>query len=127
MQTQLEKDGISARQDLVVNNTYNKNNEYNEMHKNALADGDEHGKGTGSGGYVYVAPKSGDRSIRYSGGLDTSDKAGSIYDKEGRNGIGGRTRLTMMNIYGPENEYGPNMVDTSANVADGQIVIKYKK
>ena len=33
-------------------------------------------------------------------------------------------RLLKINNYGKDNPYGPNSVDTSANVGDGQYVIR---
>ena len=46
---------------------------------------------------------------------------GGLYDIEGRNGVGGRRFLMNISKYNANNEYGVNSVDTSANLADGQI------
>jgi hypothetical protein len=59
--------------------------------------------------------------INYSN-FDT-DGGGGLYDIKGRNEIGGRERLMAISIYNKENQYGPALVDTSLNVADGQIVV----
>ena len=134
MQTQLEKDGLKirageqVRSDVVTsnipNNTYNKSDEYSARHKDALADGDTRGKGTGHGGHTHSVPNfSLPKNLYNYSDIDTSDKAGDAYDQNGRNGLGGRRFLQTINIYGPNNEYGPNIVDTSANVADGQVKI----
>ena len=40
---------------------------------------------------------------------------------KGRNGVGGRRFLMNISKYNANNEYGVNSVDTSANLADGQI------
>lgn len=122
MQTCLEKTGLEKRAEAVVRNDYNPSDEYSVIHKDALSDGDPQGKGTGHGGHTHSIPDcSRPSSISYSN-FDT-ENGGGLYDIEGRNGIGGRRFLQNINKYGPNNEYGTNMVDTSANVADGQIVI----
>ena len=134
MQTALEKNAIDIRNGVpvrgdvttsnVLNNTYNKSNEYSALHKDALADGDARGRGTGHGGHThtipdYTKPKT---MFDYSN-IDTSDKAGNSYDKHGRNGVGGREFLTTINIYSKENPYSVDIIDTSKNVADGQVKI----
>ena len=53
-----------------------------------------------------------------------ADNIGGSYDINGRNGVGGRTFLKNISIYNEENEYGVNSVDTTANVEDGQIIVK---
>jgi hypothetical protein len=52
-----------------------------------------------------------------------TDEGGGLYDIKGRNEIGGRERLMAISIYNKDNQYGPALVDTSLNVADGQIVV----
>lgn len=122
MQTCLEKTGIEKRAESIVRNDYNIADEYSVNHKDALSDGDPQGKGTGHGGHTHSIPDcSKPSSISYSN-FDT-ENGGGLYDIEGRNGIGGRRFLQNINKYGPNNEYGANMIDTSANVADGQIVL----
>ncbi len=120
MQTCLEKKGIEKRQETIVRNDYNRNDEYSSTHPDAISDGDPQGKGTGAGGHTWSTPdcnKPG--SISYSN-FDT-ENGGGQYDIEGRNGVGGRNFLMNISVYNREHEYGPTLVDTSANVADGQI------
>lgn len=122
MQTCLEKTGIEKRAEALVRNDYNRTDEYSVLHKDALSDGDPLGKGTGHGGHTHSVPDcSKPSSISYSN-FDT-ENGGGKYDIEGRNGVGGRNFLQTINKYGPNNEYGANLIDTSANVADGQIVL----
>jgi hypothetical protein len=60
--------------------------------------------------------------INYSN-LDTT-AGGGAYDIHGRNGVGGRNRLMTYNIYNNDNAYGPDSVDSSMNIEDGQYVMK---
>ena len=121
MQTCLEKKGIEARNEALVRNDYTRVDEYWAGHPDALATGDPLGKGTGHGGHTHSVPDCNKpSSIDYSN-FDTSDRAGGLYDIAGRNGIGGRTFLKNISVYNEEFEYGANLVDTSLNVADGQI------
>ena len=54
MQSCLEKKGIEARNKTLVRNDYNRNDEYNPMHPDALSNGDPLGKGTGHGGHTHT-------------------------------------------------------------------------
>lgn len=124
-QTNLEKTGFEKRRELEVRNDYTKNDEYSYTHRDAIADGDVKGKGTGSGGHTHVIP-SDDKSVttRYNYGMFDSSRGGGLYDIEGRNGVGGRQYLQTISKYDAEHEYGANSVDTSANIKDGQYFIK---
>lgn len=122
MQTCLEKRGIDARQEQIIRNDYNRNDVYSETHPNALSNGDVKGKGTGSGGHLFSIPDCNKPStINYSN--FNTDGGGGLYDIEGRNGVGGRNFLMNISKYNKENQYGAHLIDTSANVADGQIRI----
>ena len=123
MQTCLEKRGIPARASALTRNDYNTNDQYSETHSDALSNGDPQGKGTGMGGHTHSVPNCNlpTTMIDYSN-FDT-DGGGGQYDIEGRNEVGGRNRLMTINIYNKDNQYGPSIVDTSLNVADGQIVV----
>ena len=124
MQTCLEKRGIPARASALTRNDYNVNDPYSERHPDALSTGDPQGKGTGSGGHTHSVPNCNlPISLMDYSNFDTSNNAGGLYDIEGRNEIGGRNRLVAINIYNEENEYGANLVDSSLNIADGQVVI----
>ena len=122
MQTFLEKKAIDLRQEANVRNDYEKNDVYSINHKDAISDGDVKGKGTGHGGHTHTMPDQNKLSaINYST-FDTNG-GGNVYDIEGFKGKGGRNFLTTISKYSKENEYGVNSVDTSANLADGQIII----
>lgn len=122
MQTCLEKKGIEARNETLVRNDYSKVDEYSALHKNALSDGDVKGKGTGHGGHTHSVPDcTKPKAIDYSN-FDT-EHGGGLYDIEGRNGVGGRNFLKNISVYNETFEYGPNLVDTTENVKDGQIRI----
>lgn len=134
MQTVLEKTAIDIRHGVpvrgdvttsnILNNTYNASDEYSALHKDALADGDVKGRGTGHGGHTHTIPDYTKSKTMFDySNIDTSDKAGNAYDKHGRNGVGGREFLTTINIYSAANEYSANIIDTSKNVAEGQVVI----
>lgn len=122
MQTCLEVKGIEARNESLIRNDYTRMDEYSALHPDALSNGDHLGKGTGHGGHTHSVPDcTKPSSIDYSN-FDT-ENAGGIYDIEGRNGVGGRNFLKTISVFNENYEYGANLVDTSANVADGQIVI----
>jgi hypothetical protein len=123
MQTCLEVKGIESRNELLVRNDYTRNDEYNARHQDALSTGDPQGKGSGHGGHTHSTPDcTKPSSIDYSN-FDT-ENGGGLYDIEGRNGVGGRNFAKALSVYNEVNQYGPNYVDTSANVSDGQIVVQ---
>ena len=128
-QAPLEIKGFEKREDLIVRNDYTKNNEYNATHRDAISDGDPQGKGTGHGGHTHVIPNhelalNTPDHVWYSeynySQLDTFNGGGS-YDIEGRNGIGGRNWIKAISKFNEEQQYGLDYVDTSLNVADGQL------
>ena len=122
MQTCLEVKGIESRNNLITRNDYTRNEEYSAIHPDALATGDPQGKGTGHGGHLHSIPDcTAPSTINYSN-FDT-ENAGGLYDIEGRNGVGGRNFLKNISMFNEANQYTLNYVDTTANVADGQIVI----
>lgn len=125
-QSNLEKKAIDERHNEIVRSDYNKKDFYDENHIDALSDPNDEtkvmGKGTNSGGHQHYVPDSSQKGYNYSN-LDTRN-GGGAYDIHGRNEQGGRNRLLSINIYNKTNEYGPNSVDTSANIDEGQYVIK---
>lgn len=123
MQTNLEKKGIEARNDLIVRNDYSKVEEYSQRHPDALADGDVMGKGTGHGGHTHSVPDSTKPSAISYANFDTSNRGGGAYDVVGRNGIGGRDFLKNISLYNENNEYGAHLIDTRENISDGQVRI----
>lgn len=122
MQTCLEKKGIESRNETIVRNDYNKSEEYKDTHIDALSDGDVKGKGTGHGGHTHSIPDCNKPSAINYGSFNT-ENGGGLYDIEGRNGVGGRNFLKTISKYSGENEYGAHMIDTRANMIDGQISI----
>ena len=130
-QTCLEKHGIEERNEEIVRNEYNFENEYSSTHKDALSDGDSRGKGSGHGGHTHWAPYCSDNqsktTIDYQN-FDTSPyrNIGDCYDINGRNEIGGRNFLMRISKYNYEHQYGANLINTEENQHDGQIVIGYK-
>ena len=125
-QTCLEKVGIEKRHDTIVRNDYNIEDQYSQIHKDALSDGDPLGKGSGHGGHTHYIPDCTKPSsmMDYSNFDTNANNIGGSYDINGRNGVGGRNFLKTISLYNEENQYGPNLVDTTANVQDGQIIIK---
>jgi hypothetical protein len=127
-QSYLEQKGIEERRKEIVRSDYNNQNAYSETHEDALSHPDDEtralGKGTNSGGHQISVPDKTKSStlINYSS-MDTS-AGGGAYDIYGRNGHSGRERLTRINLYNKDNAYGPNSVDTSANLAEGQYSMR---
>jgi hypothetical protein len=127
-QSTLEIKGIEERRVEMVRSDYSKNNEYSEKHEDALSHPNDNqkplGKGTNSGGHQHYTP---DHSLPSSlmnyGNLDTSS-GGGYFDIHGRNEQGGRERLLKINIYSKDNAYSLESVDTTANIDDGQYVMK---
>ena len=119
-QTCLEKRGMEERHQEITRSDYNIEDQYGPTHKDAISDGDAQGKGTGHGGHTHFLPDctKPTNMINYSN-FD-SENGGGYYDIEGRNGISGRKRAMATSLYNKDIEYGPKLVDTSANVADGQ-------
>jgi hypothetical protein len=119
-QTCLEKRGMEERHQEITRSDYNIEDQYSATHKDAISDGDPQGKGTGHGGHTHFLPDctKPTTTINYSN-FDT-ENGGGYYDIEGRNGISGRKRAMATSLYNKEIQYGPTIVDTSANVADGQ-------
>ena len=125
-QTCLEKTGIEKRHEQIVRNDYNIQDEYSALHKDALSDGDPLGKGSGHGGHTHSIPDCNKTSnlMDYSNFDTSAQNVGGSYDINGRNGIGGRNFLKTISLYNEENQYGTNLVDSTANVQDGQIIIR---
>lgn len=128
-QSALEQKGIEERKVELIRSDYGKNDAYSESHEDALSNpSDEHkalGKGTNSGGHQHYVPDFSKPStlINYSN-LDT-ENGGGAYDINGRPSVGGgRKWLETINKYDKNHQYGLNSIDTEANIADGQYVIK---
>jgi hypothetical protein len=138
MRSYLEIESMNARHIMEVRSDYQRTNQYSETHPDALAPqysgglGRQHttlsgqtytmGKGTGHGGHGHWLPHASSTigTFNYSN-FDTaiSSGAGNELDNDARN--------TMMtnSLYTPNTPYGvgPNAVDTSMNVLEGQFVL----
>lgn len=125
-QSNLEIKGIDERHKEIVRSDYNKQDFYDENHIDAMSDPSDEtkimGKGTNSGGHQHYVPDPSQKGYNYSN-LITSE-GGGAYDIHGKDGKGGRNRLLNINIYNKTNPYGFDSVDTSANIDEGQYVIK---
>ena len=116
-QSRLEKEAFIKRPELEMMNTYQDDiNEYSSEHKNAISDGDVKGKGVGVAAHPYLLPNPEESKTNYKPTLRTDDGGGAL-------DIATRQTLENINIYSKENQYGPESVDTSKNVADGQYVV----
>lgn len=138
MRSFLEIESMNARHVMETRSDYTRLNQYSETHPDALApdysggqgrvhttdDGQTYtaGKGTGHGGHSHWLPHctSQINVFNYSN-FDTAytSNAGNELDINARN-----TALTR-SLYSAVNRYneGPNAVDTSMNVLEGQYVI----
>lgn len=128
-QSRLESEALNYRKETLIINDYQKEvgKEYSADHEDAKAHNDElHplGKGTGSGGHTYSIPNPNASKTQIKRQIDTENGGGS-YDIYGRPSVGGgRNRLLAINLYSKEEAYGFDSVDTSANVLEGQYVVK---
>lgn len=130
-QSNLEKIGFERRNEYeLVRNDIQKNQPYNAEHDMAKwHEGSENhplGKGTGSAGHQHSVPQEYNELTKNmpSNQFDIEHGGGS-YDIYGHpEKGGGRKFLTTINIYGKDNQYGMNSVNTEANIEDGQIFIK---
>ena len=135
-QSNLERIAIDERKEELIRSPfdYNENNKYEAGHKNATADGDAKGKGTGiplgTAELSHHKDTHKTAHIDYST-MDTTSAAGGKYDTDGTQGVqgafqgdAGRKYLSSINLYDENNEYGTNSVDTSANRAEGQYWVE---
>lgn len=122
-QSRLESEAIDIRKEHLVKNDYQRTvNEYDESHNDALSDGDPLGKSTGNG-ITYSVPDASKSKYQYTHNVDT-ENGGGLYDIDGRNGMGGRKRAQVINLYSQEKQYGENSVDTTKNIEEGQYVVR---
>lgn len=130
-QSNLEKIGFERRNEYeLVRNDIKKHLPYGVGHEKATwHEGDEThplGKGTNSGGHQHTLPQEYNELTKnqIKPQIDT-DNGGGSYDINGRPGIGGgRKWLQKINVYDKEHPYGPNSINTEANINDGQFFIK---
>lgn len=118
MQSCIEKRSMEERHNEEVRSTYNRTNQYSELHPDAIANGDAQGKGTQSSGHGFWLPNCNGQigMINYTNfDTDISYGAGNNADNAARN-----TAMTR-SLYTPVTPYSANMIDTSANIAEGQF------
>ena len=122
-QTCLEKKGIECRNEEIVKNVYSKNNEYSAIHPDAISDGDVNGKGTGGNTSTAWVPDCSKPKNLMNYSNFTTNQGGGLYDIEGRNGIGGRLKAQVSSLYNENFQYGADLVNTSVNENEGQVII----
>ena len=119
-QSCLEIVSMKARNEQIVRNDYTAQEKYSAQHPDALAGDDEQGKGTQSGGMRHWLPDcssyNGTSQFRYDD-FDTGSNAGNKTDRESRQTAWGRSKYTSIE------PYSATMVDTAANVREGQVVV----
>lgn len=131
-QSRLEAEGIQAREEQVRRNYYQQSkgdeditSEYSAQHKNALSDGDVKGKGINNGESMGVLYPNRNASKTQLGSTIDTSAGGGLYDIEGRNGIGGRKRSIIKNLYSAENPYGSDSVSCDEHVKNyNQYIVK---
>lgn len=120
MQSCLERRSMSERHVEIARSDYQRNNQYSATHPDALATGDAQGKGTGHMGHSHWLPNCNGAIglINYSN-FDTNpaSRAGNNDDNLARDVAMARS------LYYPGREYSATLVDTSANVREGQYVV----
>lgn len=127
-QSRLEKFGIDERNTEVIKNDYNRENQYSSEHEDAKSDPTKKdkplGKGTNHGGHTFLIPDGTKGKDQYDYSAFDVFNGGGSYDIYGYNGVGGRQYLSTISLYGPDNAYGVNSVDTTQNQMDGQYIVK---
>ena len=123
-QSCLEQRGMEARHEELVRRKYNKEEPYSATHPDALSDGDVNGKGTG-GSHSAWQPNCQRPKNYFDYSNFNTTTGGGLYDIEGRNGIGGRKKALASQLYNQDNEYSANLIETSANIADGQVRLSW--
>ena len=119
-QSCLEIVSMNARHEQIVRSDYTSEKPYSAQHPDAIAGDDEQGKGTQSGGMRHWLPDcssyNGTSQCRYDD-FDTGSNAGNKTDRESRQTAMGRSKYTNIE------PYSATMVDTAANVREGQVVV----
>lgn len=120
MQSCLEKRSIEERDREIVRSDYNTENRYSVTHKDALADGDAQGKGTGSGGHSFYLPDCNGPigMIKYSN-FDTSPNSGAGNNDDNA----ARKQAIVRSIYNADKPYTMISVITDVNKQAGQYQV----
>lgn len=127
-QTCLEKNGMTSRHEQIVRSDYNIENQYSSIHQDAISDNDVQGKGHPTiKGHTHWLPScdgTASNMIKYDNfATSPEDQIGGLYDIEGRNNIPGRKVQMARSLYNYQEPYGATLVDTTANVNDGQYFV----
>lgn len=120
MQSCLEKRSIDEREREIVRSDYNTNDRYSVTHKDALANGDAQGKGTGSGGHTFYLPDcNGSIGMINYQNFDTSPNSGA------GNGADNEARQQAMvrSLYNTDKPYTMTSVITDVNRQAGQYQV----
>lgn len=123
-QSCLEKRGMEERHKEIVRSDYTIDDQYSAIHPDAISDGDVQGKGVG-GSHGHSLPDCTKPTNFFDYSNFSTINAGGKYDIEGRNGVGGRARAMAMSMYNQEYQYGANLVNTAANIEDGQAHLSW--
>lgn len=124
-QTCLEVRGMDERHRETVRSDYNIDDQYSATHPDALSDGDPLGKGTGHGGHTAYLPDCSKPTNLYNYSNFDTVNGGGEYDVYGRNGSGGRLKAMASSLYNQDYQYGADLVNTQANVDDGQVRLNW--
>lgn len=124
MQSCLEMRSMDARHEQEVRSDYQRSsNEYSSIHPDALATGDEQGKGTGHGGHGFWLPDCNAQiNVFNFSNFDTGYDSGNGSETMPNTDKWARKQSVVRSMYNYEHPY--HSVDTSANVAEGQYVCR---
>lgn len=117
MRTCLEIRSMDERHIEIVRSDYQRDNQYSATHPDALATGDTQGKGTGHKGHLHWLPNcTGTIGVFDYSNFDTA------YASHAGNDVDNATREVAMvrSLYKPDKAYSARIIDTSANVREGQ-------
>ena len=122
MRTCLEVVSMDSRHTQEVRSDYQRTNQYSETHPNALGgpNADAKGKGTHHFGHSHYLPNcSGQIGVFNLSNFDTA------YSSHPGNNVDNATREVSMvrSLYTPDRAYSARLVDTSANVREGQYQV----
>ena len=122
MQSCLEKVSIRGRHEQTVRSEYTRDNQYSATHINAKGgpDADKKGKGTGHNGHGFWLPNcNGQLGVFNYSNFDTNPASGAGNSDDNK----ARKESMVRSMYNAENPYSAKIVDTSANVREGQYVM----
>lgn len=116
MQSCLEIVSMNARHKQEVRSDYNRNNQYSVTHPDALASSGK-GKGTGHGGHGFWLPNcKGQLGVFDYSNFDTNPASGAGNTADNA----ARKQSMVRSLYNAEHPYSAKIIDTSANLREGQ-------